>query len=242
MNDVKGDVKRKVLLDLFVNPSTIIPVVGGLTLLIGSWATGGHPVADFAGVAGVLGGMGLMVTRWIYGLESITERAHEFVQERFRHQREESLQRLDEQLSQDSDPRPERCLRDLRRLHQTFQERVTQKHSPTGWEILEKVDRLFAVCVEHLQQTHRLWETSQTVRGTARDNLLQERELLIEEAIATVRHLSDAVQRYEALAFQKKRSDLSSLRNELDESLRAARAAEERLSHLDQEIQPGTRE
>ena len=52
------DVRKKVLLDLFASPGTLLPVVGGFSSLILSWAAGGVSLLNFLGIAGILGGLG----------------------------------------------------------------------------------------------------------------------------------------------------------------------------------------
>ena len=48
------DVKKKVLLDLFVSPWTVLPLAGGLSVWMLSWAAEGSAFLNVAGLAGVI--------------------------------------------------------------------------------------------------------------------------------------------------------------------------------------------
>jgi hypothetical protein len=62
-------VKRKIYLDLFAAPVTLVPLVGGLTALMAAWALGGHGLLTFLGISSVLAGIGMFASRLIFGLE-----------------------------------------------------------------------------------------------------------------------------------------------------------------------------
>ena len=91
------EVRRKVLLDLFASPLTLLPIVGGLTVLLAAWATRSAPLT-FAGLAGILGGIGVFANRMIFGLEKLTNRAHEYVLEQQQQLQVESLRALEGKL------------------------------------------------------------------------------------------------------------------------------------------------
>ena len=74
------DVRRKVLLDIFAAPGVLLPLAGGLTALIASWAVGGNPALNFGGIAGILGGVGIMASRLILKLDRITQEAYDYFQ------------------------------------------------------------------------------------------------------------------------------------------------------------------
>ena len=71
--------KRKILLDIFASPGTVLPIAGGITALLASWAVGGQSALNFAGVVGILGGFGIFASRLILGLEKITRDAYDHV-------------------------------------------------------------------------------------------------------------------------------------------------------------------
>ncbi len=230
------DVKRKVLLDLFASPSTLVPLAGGLTLLMASWAAGGHGLFNFTGVAAILGGLGLLATRLIFGLERITDQAYQYVIDRQHAQQEAALDQLDEKLVEDRDPRTETCLRRLRELYANLKNDMKEARV-TSWSlrVVEGVDQMFHLCVEHLKRSRQLWEESRRLDGRARQTVLQRRDQLVREVEDSVRHLSETIDRLQSLGGRQKKSDLARLREELDESILVARRAEERMAEWERE-------
>ncbi len=227
------DVKRKVYLDLFATPGTLLPVAGGLTAWIASWALGGDATLNFAGLAGVLTGIGIMSTRLILGLEQITQRAYDHVLTRQQQEREERLEQLHQRLLPDGDPRDETCLQELRHLYTRVKERSqAETMNAAAFSVLDGVDQMFDACVRQLEHSAELWETARSMKGPARANLLQQREQMIHEVCETVVHLGRTVERYHELTSHKNRSELARLRKELDQSLQLARAVEQRTEQL----------
>lgn len=232
-------VKRKVLLDLFASPSTLLPVAGGLTLLMGSWALGGVGLVTFAGLASLLAGVGMFATRFIFGLEQITERAYQYAVQQQQLRQQEALDELDQALTSDRDPRTESCLRQLRQIYQSLGEDVRNgKIAKSSSSVLEAVDRTFLLCVEHLRQTRELWEKSQRLVGSARARILAQRDEMIREVADSVAHLDQTIHRLQRLTDKQQRSELARIRQELDESLHAARRAEQRVAEMTGEEKP----
>jgi hypothetical protein len=230
------DVKRKVLLDLFASPATLLPVAGGLTLLMASWATGGHGLFNFAGVAAILGGLGLLATRLIFGLERITDQAYQYVIEHERARQEAALEQLDEKLVQDRDPRTQTCLRRLRDLYSDLKNDIREgRVTSSSHRVVEGIDQMFHLCVEHLRRSYQLWEESRRLEGRAKQTVLQRRDQLVQEVEDSVRYVSDTIDRLHTLGGRQKKSELARLREELDESILAARRAEERLAEWERE-------
>ncbi|MCA9211429.1 MAG: hypothetical protein KDB27_00055 [Planctomycetales bacterium] len=226
-------VRRKVLLDIFAAPSTLLPVAGGLTALMASWATSGNAMLTFAGIAGVLGGIGVCASRLILGLDKLTQDAYDFIVDRQRADQESALELLDDRLVQDRDPRTQNCLRELRNLYSSLKAKVDSgRITPAAYDVIEGVDKMFSVCVQHLGQSLELWETAKTMRGPSRESILQQRNELIEEVCKSVVHLGSTVEQFHLVTTQKNRQDLARLREELDESLEIARRVEERKATL----------
>ncbi len=160
------DVKRKVLLDLFASPLTLLPVVGGITALLASWAMGGDPVLTFGGLAGVLGGIGMFSSRIIFGLEKMTNQAYEYVLEKQQSSQRAALQQLFEKLQADRDPRTERLLTQLQALYHDLKRDVEEgKITITAHQVLDGVDNVFRVCIDYLERSFRLWETAGRMKG-----------------------------------------------------------------------------
>jgi hypothetical protein len=227
------DVKKKVYLDIFAAPGTLLPLAAGLTALMASWASGGDPLLSFAGIAGVLAGLGVTATRLILGLDRITQQAYDHLLQRQRQQQEDALERLRQRLEADQDPRTQNCLQELRHLYSRLKDKLeNDKVTAAAYGVVEGVDRVFQTSVKQLEQSVDLWETAQTLRGSARKGLLQQREDLVRDVCETVEHLGHTVDRFHAMTTRKNRSNLARLRKELDESMRVAREVERRTEQL----------
>lgn len=234
--------RRKVLLDLVAAPSTLIPAaLGASSLLVSLAADGNTALWAFAGIAGLLGSMGVLATRWIYGADAIMRRAHESLTRADQQAKDRELDELDRRLRTDKDPRPEACLADLRALRDGFQNDATWSAGVgprSSQEIANKVEKLFQACIISLRRSHDLWETASRMRtADARQSALEQRERLVEEIRASVKQLAKTIDGVRAMSLQQKQDqDLSQVRQELDESLEVARRVEERMQSLEAEL------
>ena len=227
------DVKKKVLLELFVSPWTVLPLAGGLSAWMLSWATGGSTTLNLAGLAGVLGGFGMLATRLIFGIEEITHKAYAFLYDQQRRQREAALDALDAKLSSDNDQRSEHCLRELRHLYQIVQDQVQEGSiSGSAHHILEKVEQLFQACVRQLERSYELWRAAEKLTGRARQTMLRERDEIVQEVSESIQQLAASVEQLNSFKFRQDEAELAKLREELDVSMRVARRAEQRMASL----------
>ena len=227
------NVRRKVLLDIFASPGTLIPIAGGATALLASWAIGGNPMLNFAGVAGVLGGIGVFASRLILGLERITHDAYDHVMQQQRESQEEALEHLHQRLIADDDPRTQACLKDLRNLYSQLNRKVQQDHiTPAAFGVAEGVDKLFHSCIKQLEHAAELWEAAKNLNGPAKQSLLRQRDEVVTEVVDAVVHIGETVERFHAMLLDENRSQLNQLRRELDESMRVAREVERRTEQM----------
>ncbi len=227
------DVKRKVYLDLFASPVTLLPVVGGLTALLASWAVGGNALLTFAGVAGIVGGLGMFASRLIFGLEKLANQAYQYVLEKQQQKQAEALHELDTKLQRDRDPRTERLLRQLWDLYETLKQDIQAgKIGAAAHEVLESVDRMFQVCVDYLDRSYQLWDKAHKQSGGARQQTMDQRDELVREVEQSVNFLETKIGQLEHLNTRKSKSELAELRAELDETIRVARRAEECAANL----------
>jgi len=228
------DVRKKVLLDLFAAPSTLLPLVGGLSLLVGGWALEAGAAVGFLGVVGVLAGLGMAATRLIFGLEDITNRAYEYLHDEEWKKQEKVLDKLDHRLLRDRDPRTQTALRQVRHLYTTLVDDVkTGKITRNTHEVLQKVEGLFRACVAQLERSYKLWSTARKISGEARQRILQQREHVVQEVVGSVEHLDRTIEQLRGLTAKTDQQDLGRLRSELDEAIEVARRTEQRLASWD---------
>ncbi len=224
------EARKKVLLDLFAAPTTLLPIVGGTSLLIGSWAFGLGSVCAFIGFAGIAIGVGIWASRLTFGLEELTKKAYSYtIQEQIKKQ-EARLNELHIKLTKDRDSRTQRVLSTLRKLYKGFKADVQEKgltsHSAG---ILAKVEELFEACINQLEYSYDLWRTSKSLPADEKSKVKDQRDAVVKEIIKTVDHLKNIIEDYHVIKGGQKKGDLARLRGELEEKLTVTKRIEEEL-------------
>jgi hypothetical protein len=235
----KQEYRKRVLLGLLTRPLTILPLVGGASLLIGSWALGqGGGALPFVGFLGMLGGVGSFLTSAFTGGGKVAEKVVEDLRREGQKSRERSLDELERRLTTDGDPRTERALRDLRGLARSLDQEdawSSEFNARTGFDILSDVNRLFETSVGYLEKSLEIWRTAQGIRQPkVRETLMEQREHLVRDVQGGVEHLADVLAQLQALqAGAGSHSAIQNLRAELDQNLEVARRVEERMAEWD---------
>ncbi|MFN7290517.1 MAG: hypothetical protein ACK5T6_08015 [Pirellula sp.] len=229
-----NQVRNRVLREIFLAPSVVLPIVGGLSSLLLSWAADGVGWLTMAGLAGVLGGIGWMATRAIFKTESITAETIEKLRGQEIAAEEARLDQLDRLMSQDNDDRDQDLLRTLRVQRAQFHQISSQPGVVIrSQEILSQFEELYRASVNNLYESYRLLMQSKPLGVNERRILLDERERLLKEIQVSVDFSFSALEQYRSFTKKTVGTDLSSLREELDESIKIAKRTEERLRELD---------
>ncbi len=227
-------IKRKVYSELFLAPSVVLPIVAGITAGMLSWALGGSGYLTGGAVIGILGGIGWMLTRIIFRVEAITEEAMGLEQQQRIDSENSQLDTLAQQLARDQDHRTQDYLTLLRSWREEFLQAAAQPGVQLrSMRIREQVDLVFAAAVDQLRQSFRLWELSQSLNGESRKKVLGDREQVLAEIAATVERLQTTVSQFKELIRNDRKSDLASMREELDATMRVARRTEERMREIE---------
>ena len=227
-------VKRKVISELFFAPSVVLPIVGGITAGLLSWAVGGNVYLTGSAMAGVLGGVGWMMTRMIYKVEDITEQAMQAQLDKQLEEENEELDQLGRKLRTDRDHRTQDYLTLLRSLRDEFEEAAGKPGNKfKSARIREQIGDVFGAAVDQLRQSFKLWELSENLVGDARQKVLGNRELVLKEIDETVNRLEATVHQFQELVKRDQNVDLASMREELDATMRVAKRTEERMKELE---------
>jgi len=223
-----NEIRKKILLDLFVTPTTIGTGSLGVSLLLISWAIGASAIWPFLGFLSILIGIGAVITNIMFNLESISRKAVEALKEQAEQTQDAQLDELDALLCKDRDPRDQGFLRDMRAIYDELKGDIEQGKlsSYVTPETLVQLEELFQACVKSLRYSYDLWETSKSAKGRPKDKILQEREQVLQEIGKSVERFTENVTSIRSLSHKTKNGDLSQLREQLDRSLEIARRTE----------------
>jgi hypothetical protein len=228
------DVRRRVMSEIFLAPSVVLPLVAGATSWLLSWGAGGNSWLNLAGLVSTVGAIGWMATRWIFQVENITEQVMEDLRLQEIENQNKELDQLAQFLLKDRDHRTEDYLILLRAIKGRFDEsRIKSKSSVRFMEFSGRVDELFRATIGQLKRTYQLYEMSRDISPDTRKSILQQREGVLNEIKASIEHLETAVSHFTSMLEKNSTGDLSTLRDELDTSLRVAQRTEERLKEME---------
>ena len=228
--------QRRAVFEATKSPSSSIPLAAGIMILLATLMMGPFGILSLAGLLAMLTGVGFAVRKIFHGFSKLTNTAYEQFFETQQAKQLRALRELDQQLQRDNDHRTHNLLRQLWVLYQTLEEDIKSgKLNYGAHDVLEKVDDMFRVCIDHLRLSYQLWEMARRQDGSIARQKLQQREELIQEVHTSVDHLEQVVSRLEESAVERNTGELKRLREELDESMRVAKAVEERTADLDPE-------
>jgi galactokinase/mevalonate kinase-like predicted kinase len=77
---------------------------------------------------------------------------------------------------------------------------------------------------------------AERLSGDQRKKMLGQREQVLQDIQESIEHMQSAVRHYQELMNKETRADLSTLRDELDASIRIAKKTEERIRELEGKI------
>jgi hypothetical protein len=244
----KSSFKKKVIRKLLSHPPTLFLFLAGMTDLAALWALQiDSGVGLFAGIACILGSLGLLVSRWFLSSDELTEEVVAEIRDEAKEDHENKLDQLEERLSADQDPRTETQLKTLRDIMGCFHHSSPKERplfSRSSFDILSGVQQLFSGCVFSLEKSLQLWHTAmrmQTEEG--RNLILDQRERIIGEIDQSIRQLGKILAEIQILEVgsASEESDLARIRKELNQSLKVAKNVEERMRSLDSELQDSRR-
>ncbi len=226
--------RRRVLKELTLAPSVVLPIVGGLSAWLLSWAVDGVTALNLIGLVGVLGGLGWLGTRFVFLLDKITAKVSAEDKAKILKAEEDRLAEVLRKMRYDRDPRTDDYFTLLRKARDEFNELAEKPQMIVrGLELRAQVNTLFWAAIEQLDRSYKVFELSEQLFGEERKNVIARREEILADVKESIEHLQKAVKQLEQANDQENYTDLSSLRDELDESLRIAARTEARMRELE---------
>jgi hypothetical protein len=220
-----------VIVDSSKKPDTGFPIGLGVLALIMFVLFGPWPLL-LVGALILIAGLASLTGRVFFGFRKLATKTFRRLFESKQEKQRRMLADLDRRLRDDGEPRTEHLLRKLSHLYQALEKDIQDGTlTVAATEVLASVDRMNKLCIEHLDESHRLWEEAQADPYVAEVKLKQ-RETLIQEVNKSVEHLEGIVAQLHEQSMNRDRRKLKRLRDELDENLEVAKRVEERTEEL----------
>ena len=236
-NKTLKDFRSRIASELLWAPSVALPMVAGVSAWLISWAIGNAVALNIAGLGLVLGGVGWLATRAIFLTDHVAAKILRDDAEKVIKDEEEILDQLQFRLRSDRDHRTKDYLTLLRTCRSEFEKFAK---SPgiviQSQEIVKQVRQLFWSATEQLEQSLKLHALAERLSGVEKKKVQEQREYSLGEIRESIEHMQSAVKHYQELMNKEQQSDLGSLRDELDASLRVAKRTEERMRELEGSI------
>ncbi len=226
---MQDDIRKKVFLDVFVSKSTLLPFVGGLTTTMLSLAADQYMLA-LGGFGIAVAGVGVFLTKVIFNLESVTENAFHYLEEKKEAELEENLDKLQEELScaKDRDQ-----LKVLRAAYNHHKEQLKKGDISTNDGLEEKLKKLFQGCLEQLKYANELYNTAQTLTKDAKKSVLEKREKVLTEIKDSVQCFNTIIDEIAGINTDKSTKSLSDLRDDAKSSFEIVKRTEQRVAELE---------
>lgn len=212
-------------------------MVAGVSAWLISWAIGGAAALSITGLVLVLGSIGWLATRVIFLMDDVAAKILRDDAEKMIKDEEEKLDQLQLRLRSDRDYRTKDYLTLLRTCRSEFENLAK---SPgiviQSQEIVKQVRQLFWSATEQLEQSLKLYELAERLSGVEKKKIQEQRENTLGDIRESIEHMQSAIKHYQELMNKEQQSDLGSLRDELDASLRVAKRTEERMRELEGSI------
>lgn len=235
------DIKRKVIIDLIVSPLSAGPFTAGASLMMISWAFGFGAFWSFVGFVGMIAGLGAVANNFLFNLDKVNKKAVEALIKQKQQALENELDELDALLVEAKGVQPDRDqthLRDLRALYADYlQDTKDGKISEfTPVETASQIKNLFDTCVSSLRKSSDLWIKAVASKGKRKQEILAEREEVIEDVGQGVEQLAQAIEVIRSLGHKPTKTALDKMRQQLNDSLEIAKRTKERMSAFNVDV------
>ena len=174
-------------------------------------------------------GVGSFLTRLFVGDERVAQKSINDLQQEQEQQQIHELDKLDEELARDRDPRTQQMLRDLRALVKTF--KSADSDFTSSLDITAGVEDLFTEGVRMLRKSLEFYRTAKEVNKSTRETILGQREEILEDVAKSIDQLGrllTGIQQGDILDH----SQQERIRQELRDNFDVAKKVRERMSEL----------
>jgi hypothetical protein len=231
-----NELNKRIALDLLTAPGTVVPFTLGSSLLMLSVVLGAG--WGLFGFGLMLLGLGMLGSNVLLNFEGISKQALESIQREQKEERGRRLDELDAVLSSNREPRDQQALRNMRTLYDEFVEDLSAgRISAIGTRsMFDQIDGLFNEVVKRLERQHQLWLTSRKLSGTTKENLIKQRDELLDEVERCIDNMTQVISEVRALGLKASKGELTALSDRLTRQLDVAKATDAALNDLDNDL------
>lgn len=235
----------------FLHPAVLTPGIVGSAMLALNYM--GLFTGLLDGSAGIAFGLltlslGAAVWRATVGSAAIRSQTDQESQQKRKRAHLEYLRDLRRKMRRDRDPRTGDLVTKLRTIYQQLEQSADTASTDYGGilpQIHEQANELYRSCLALLEHSFDLWDTGRSLTDkTNRESLITERETILEEVQQSVEHLDQTMDELRKATLRRNQSnrghdsaaEQAHLRDELSMGIETARAVEERMVRLEQEL------
>lgn len=233
------ELRKRILIYCAVSPSTLLPIVGGVTVLLAQWAMGApSPLWILGGLAAPIVGVGIFCTQLLLNREGIAKKVLATLEREAVVEQEQALDDLRQRLLANNGKRTVRCLDDLRALQKTFRHQQAVKKgnaSAAMSNITDTMQELFDGCIKALERTLELRQSAKELKNPQlRQPLIDERDRLVESVESSIKKIGDTLAGLVQLTVDDgSNSGISHIQCELDEQLETARTVDRQMREFE---------
>lgn len=230
MENIK--IRNKILMDLFVAWDTLAPFLIGVTSFFAGVAIR-HPIFYLLGISGFLISAGIFTTKLLFGLEEMTAKAVNAIDEEKKEERKEYIKNLRTKLYNANEGEARDYLVGLVDLYNEFQLSANDEGNHFQSDIGDKIEKIYNACIKQIEYVLELSRLLKKTKINGQINeIKQKRHEVLEEIAHSIDDIADAIHDFKDLKFDNKDGDLSKLRKELNDSVEIARNTELRMKEL----------
>jgi hypothetical protein len=231
---ITKEIHQRTIVELLVTPATIGTMILGTSLLVIGWAAS-SVFTGFIGFCALTVTCGIASTNFLFGYETAQEKAVEFVKNKNKKVKEDTLDELDAKLVQARGKNPDKDQNSLRKMRKTYECFLKEIESGliSKEYLSDEIILMFEECVNQLQYSCVLWNSACQEAGDTKRDILMKRDNLVDEISKNVDHFVKTINSIRDLSLESKKGNkLNTLQQQLNMNLEIARRTHEEMQGL----------
>lgn len=228
------------------HPAVMLPAVAGAFSLAAGWVAGG--AGTMMGVAGLAIAALVVAYRATLGSAGIVEQVKSGLLEKKKRDHVAYLRELRRKMRRDGDPRTGSLITKLRSIYEQLgqsADAALADYSGVLPQMHEQARELYDSCLQLLEHSFELWDAGRNLAEPAnRESFSRDRETILGEVQRSVEHLDHTMDELRKASLRREglrdgesaKAEHTRLRDELSRGIETARAVEQRMVALEEEL------